>query len=154
MAAVGGTLDFYRTVLDVRGYRQQLLTADIANASTPGFKAVDLDFKQALSSSLSEGDSATSNPSGPIWLVDDARQMTPAGIDDAESPSLRQAVKYQVGGDVSLDGNSVDLTQEKLFAADNAVQYEAAVTFTTQAVNMMMIAIKGSGGSSSSSSGA
>ena len=51
--AVDTGLEFYRQVLDLRGYRQQVLTADIANASTPGFKAVDLDFREALGARVS-----------------------------------------------------------------------------------------------------
>ena len=152
VGAIDTGLDFYRQVLALRAYRQEILSADIANASTPGFKGVDLDFNQALAASLSGSQTAPSdsaNPAGRVWLVDDPRQIQMDG--DDESASLRQAVKYQASADVTLDGNSVDLTQEKLSAAENAVEYEAAVTFTTQAVNMMMVAIKGSGSSSSSS---
>ena len=58
-------------------------------------------------------------------------------------------VKYQTGGEVTLDGNSVDLDTEKVNAAENAVQYEAAATFTSQTIRMLMIAITGSGSSQS-----
>jgi flagellar basal body rod protein FlgB len=51
---------------------------------------------------------------------------------------------------VTLDGNSVDLDHEKVTAADNAVQYEAATTFASQTVRMMMIAITGSASQQSS----
>jgi flagellar basal-body rod protein FlgB len=113
-------LEFYRQVLELRSYRQQILTADIANASTPGFKAVDLDFREALRAvSASPGD--------------DLPQAAAA------------AVKYQVGMPVTLDGNSVDLNQEKAVAAENAVQYEAAAGFAAQTIKMLTIAINGSG---------
>ena len=36
--------------LEVRGQRMGVLASNIANASTPGFKARDIDFQQALSS--------------------------------------------------------------------------------------------------------
>jgi hypothetical protein len=32
----------------VRAYRQQLIASNIANADTPGYKAVDIDFQEAL----------------------------------------------------------------------------------------------------------
>jgi flagellar basal-body rod protein FlgB len=48
VAAIDTGLDFFRQVLALRAYRQEILSADIANASTPGFKAVDLDFAGAL----------------------------------------------------------------------------------------------------------
>jgi flagellar basal body rod protein FlgB len=69
--------------------------------------------------------------------------LNPAG---GGLPSAAAAsVKYQSGTPVTLDGNSVDLNQEKVAAADNAVQYEAAATFASQIVRMLTIAINGSG---------
>ncbi|HQM87874.1 MAG TPA: flagellar basal body protein, partial [Methylotenera sp.] len=38
-------LNFHQTALRVRGQRQELIAANIANADTPNFKARDLDFK-------------------------------------------------------------------------------------------------------------
>lgn len=151
MAAIDTGLDFYRTVLELRGFRQELLSADIANASTPNFKAVDLDFRTALADLLTDGATAPATGGFPL-LVSDARQF--GGIDDGRPPAARRssgAVKYQVGGPVTLDGNSVDLDYEKRTAAANALDYEAAVNFTSQTVNMLMTAIKGS---SSGSTGA
>ena len=131
--AVDAGLDFFRQALALRGYRQEILTADIANASTPGFKAVDLDFRQALSA-------ADTPEAAPALLVDDPRQLS-AGA--GAPPGATAAVKYQAGGAVTLDGNSVDLGREKVEAAENAVEYEAAASFTSQIVKMLATAING-----------
>ena len=40
----------HATALQLRAERAQLLAANLANADTPGFKARDIDFKQALAS--------------------------------------------------------------------------------------------------------
>jgi flagellar basal-body rod protein FlgB len=141
-------LDFYRSVLDLRGLRQQLLSADIANASTPDFKAVDLDFREALADTLAAGQAAPAESSGLLMLVSDPGHFVSA--DDDRPAGARRSIKYQVGNAVTLDGNSVDLNFEKLAAAENALDYEAVASFTTQAVNMMMVAIKGSSSSSAS----
>lgn len=150
-ATINTSLEFYRQVLELRAYRQEILSADIANASTPGFKAVDLDFAEALNAATGRR-SGTDLPANPkrIWLVDDARQMGGAAI--GEPDAAAQYVKYQAGNEVTLDGNSVDLDHEKVTAADNAVQYEAATTFASQTVRMMMIAITGSASQQSSGS--
>jgi flagellar basal-body rod protein FlgB len=137
-----GGLAFYRQVLDLRGYRQQILTADIANASTPGFKAVDLDFHEALEAAASG--SAKGSPD-PLWLVDDPQHQ---GL--AAGGGIAAAVKYQTGAPVTLDGNSVDLNQEKVAAGENAVQYEAAASFASETIKMLSVAINGSGSQSSS----
>ena len=146
-ATIDTGLEFFRQVLALRAYRQEILSADIANASTPGFKAVDLDFAGALNAATSN---RTNSPpsAGPrrVWLVDDPRQMGNAA---AAPPAPPEFVKYQNGGEVTLDGNSVDLDHEKVNAAENAVQYEAAATFASQTVRMMMVAITGSGSQSS-----
>ena len=138
-AAIDAGLDFLRGVLALRGYRQQILSADIANASTPGFKAVDLDFRQALAAAT-----AADRQNGLLWLVDDPRDLGEPGGAPAAAAA---AVKYQTGLPVSLDGNSVDLNEEKVWAAENAVQYEAAASFASQIIRMVTIAINGSGGS-------
>ena len=84
-----------------------------------------------------------SGPRRRLWLVDDNRQMT---IDNgAGAPaSRRMSSSIRPGTEVTLDGNSVDLDHEKTTAAENAVDYEAAATFTTQTISMLMTAITGS----------
>jgi flagellar basal-body rod protein FlgB len=152
-APIDTGLDFFRQALALRAYRQELLSADIANASTPGFKAVDLDFAAAMGAAITRrpGPDETAAPSPrKLWLVDETRQMASPGMGGAAG--MAEFVKYQTGGEVTLDGNSVDLDHEKVTAAENAVQYEAAATFTSQTIRMLMIAITGSGSSSSSGS--
>jgi flagellar basal-body rod protein FlgB len=154
MGAIDTGLDFYRTVLELRGFRQELISADIANASTPQFKAVDLDFRAALAELLSDGQAAAPAAAGGFGLlVSDEGQIESDGDGDGRSAATRRAssaVRYQVGGTVTLDGNSVDIDYEKRTAAENALDYEAAANFTSQTVNMLMVAIKGSAANSSS----
>jgi flagellar basal-body rod protein FlgB len=153
---VGPTVDtgveFLRQVLDLRGYRQQILSADIANASTPKFKGVDLDFRQALAAATDGGDQegqsdgvargvAAPQPAGLLWLVDDARQLPGPSGAAAVDGAAAAAIKYQADAPVTLDGNSVDLNQVKIAAAENAVQYEAAATFASQMIKMLTTAV-------------
>jgi flagellar basal-body rod protein FlgB len=151
-AAIDTGLDFFRQVLALRASRQEILSADIANASTPGFKAIDLDFAAAMNDAMSQRRGSETPPAAPkrLWLVDDTRQLPAANSTGADvSPEF---IKYQTGGEVTLDGNSVDLDHEKVTAAENAVQYEAAATFTSQTIRMLMIAITGSGSQQSGGS--
>jgi flagellar basal-body rod protein FlgB len=151
-ATIDTGLDFFRQVLALRATRQEILSADIANASTPGFKAIDLDFAAAMQDAMSQRRGSETAPATPkrLWLVDDARQLPAANA--AGANAAPDFVKYQTGGEVTLDGNSVDLDTEKVNAAENAVQYEAAATFTSQTIRMLMIAITGSGSSQSGGS--
>ena len=91
-------------------------------------------------------------------LVDDPRQIggDPSGASGTPTTeaqiaaAVQNQVKYQTGAPVTIDGNSVDLDLEKREAAVNALQYEAAATFTTGRLNMLMTAIRGPSTSSTS----
>jgi len=144
IGAIDSGLEFYRQVLALRAYRQQILSADIANASTPQFKAIDLDFGEALQSAAADQPSSGALRASPrLLLVDDPRHQTPPAGDVPAAAAA--SIKYQTGNPVTLDGNSVDLSREKVEAAENALQYEAAAAFTSQTIRMLTIAINGSG---------
>ena len=88
----------------------------IANASTPGFKARDVDWKSALASA-----SATGN-------VD-------AGI--------TAQTKYRVPSQPSMDGNTVELAGEQTAFAENAVQYQTTLSFLNGRINQLTRALRG-----------
>src|SRR5271156_4030342 len=50
---------FGRQALDVRSYRQELLSSNIANADTPGYKARDVDFASTLAGALRKNGGTT-----------------------------------------------------------------------------------------------
>jgi len=52
-----GFLNFYSGVLNVRQDRADLIANNIANADTPGYKAVDVNFDDALSGQVSDPNS-------------------------------------------------------------------------------------------------
>jgi flagellar basal-body rod protein FlgB len=144
IGTLDSSLEFYRQVLAVRGYRQEVLAGDIANASTPGFKAVDVDFAQALENATGGARAPDSRPR--VWLIDEPGQMRAGNTASDASAAAASAVKYQIGTEVTLDGNSVDLDTEKTTAAANAVDYEAVASFTTLTLKMLSTAINGSAG--------
>jgi len=139
-------LGFYRQVLALRGYRQEVLAADIANANTPGFKAKDLDFQAALGAALDNSPMSAAQSSARLWQVSNARHFA---LPQAGPGSAAAFVKYQADTQVTLDGNSVDLDKEKVAAAANALDYASAATFTSQTIRMLMAAVGGAGQSQS-----
>ncbi len=103
--------------LELRGQRMGILASNIANASTPGFKARDIDFQAALSSATGNG-----------------------GDFDA---SVEGALKYRVPTQPSLDGNTVDLSQEQTAFAENAVQYQTTLSFLNGRIGQITRALRG-----------
>ena len=120
---------FHQNALNVRTYRQQLLASNIANADTPGYKARDIDFAAALRGATTERAASlrTSNDKH----LNGAKQNDPA------------AVLYRSAQQPSVDGNTVDLDVERNRFAENAVHYDASLTFINSQIKLMLAALQG-----------
>ncbi len=129
-------LQFHQNALNLRAYRQQLLAANIANADTPGYKARDIDFAAALRAAT--GDSTASTAGNTLAMsASDAKHIA------APTQSEPAAVLYRTPQQPSVDGNTVDMDMERNRFAENAVHYEANLTFLSNQIKLMLAAIQG-----------
>jgi flagellar basal-body rod protein FlgB len=128
-------LRFNETALSLRAQRQQLLASNIANADTPNYKARDIDFNKALQGALSRTDQQAST--GLIKTATTHLSGTnPNMLGDA--PLMYRAVQQG-----SVDGNTVDMDVERNQFADNAIRYEANLTFISGQIKKLLSAIQG-----------
>ena len=122
-----------QAALNLRSQRQQLLSANIANSDTPGYKAVDLDFPAAFAAALS------GQQHGALALeTGQPRQLAGRAADPATD-----FVAFQAGNPVRLDGNSVDMNREQAAFQANSIRYEADLTFLTGKIKLLASAITG-----------
>jgi flagellar basal-body rod protein FlgB len=98
--------------------RQQLLTNNLANADTPGFKASDVDFESSLQQAL-----ASSDPNAAVANV----SFSPVSS----------------GGEMQADGNDVDLNQQMSELTQNAVEYETLTEIEKTRMQALQSAIGG-----------
>jgi flagellar basal-body rod protein FlgB len=129
-------IDFQARALQLRSYRQQLLASNIANADTPHYKAVDIDFAAALKNA-SGAKQPVAQP-----LATTAVGHLPGGGVIGGAPAGVQ-VQFRGAVQPSVDGNTVDMDVERAQFADNTVRYEAAVRFLNGQFRELMTAIKG-----------
>lgn len=116
--SVGSLFGVHAAALEVRAQRMNVLASNIANASTPGFKARDIDFNQALASAEgSNGLNATGDFGG--------------------------ALKYRNPLNPSLDGNTVELSTEQTAFAENAVAYQTTLAFLNGRIGQLTRALRG-----------
>jgi flagellar basal-body rod protein FlgB len=108
-------INFYEQVLSLRAQRQQLLASNIANADTPNYKAVDIDFNSAMQSALQQVNPAE------LKLTSSSHLPNTGTIGNAD-------IKERASKQNSLDGNTVDMDVERAQFTENALQYEAAIT--------------------------
>ena len=111
----GGDRSLQETALRLRAYRQQLIAAKIANADTPGYQAVGLDFEQALRIARPM---ATTPP---LTL-----SAMASGYISGQSQSSAPPYKYQIPSQASADGNTVEMDVERSRFAENSVMWELA----------------------------
>jgi flagellar basal-body rod protein FlgB len=111
--SIDAYLGIHTRALTLESRRVELLANNLANADTPGFKARDLDFRSALSA---------------------------AGAATTESAA---ELKYRVPMAPALDGNTVDAQLEQAAFAENAVRYQATLTFINSKLRTLMTAITG-----------
>jgi flagellar basal-body rod protein FlgB len=83
--------------------RHQALAANLANANTPGYQRVDVDFHSSLAAALGSEDSK------------DALH------------SVKFAAQVDSSGATRADGSSVDVDSESARLAPNALEHQAAV---------------------------
>lgn len=126
-------LSFHQNALSVRSYRQQLLASNIANADTPHYKARDVNFQDSLRQALGPGGG------GPLSL----KRTSNRHLSGTAGSALDNAALYRSETQSSVDGNTVDLNVERAQFAENAVQYEASVTFVNGVLKTLSQAIQG-----------
>jgi len=131
VSQVNNALDFQQLALGLRAHRQQVLAGNIANADTPNYKARDFDFSTALK------DAVAGRSGGSLPMTTTASGHLAGSL---ESSSAR--LLYRTPTQASADGNTVDMDVERAQFSENAVQYEAGLTFITHQVKMMIAAVQ------------
>jgi flagellar basal-body rod protein FlgB len=129
-------LGVHAAALDVRARRTELIANNLANADTPNYKARDIDFRQAMARAA--GAPATGGVHLSTTQAGHIGGATPA--DAATSPDL----KYRTPLAPALDGNTVDTQLEQSAFAENAVRYQATLTFLNSKFRGLLTAIMGS----------
>lgn len=132
---------FNETALSLRAQRQQLLASNIANADTPNYKARDIDFASALKNAVAQKAGAASAPAA-VMAKTQAGHLGNTGTSADFLPN-GTPIQYRIAAQGSADNNTVDMDVERNQFADNALRYEAAVTFINSQIRGMITAIQG-----------
>ncbi len=150
---------FGREALDVRAYRQELLSSNIANADTPGYKARDVDFASALAGALKKTGSAADTTATGTGSLQMAQPVSVSSSGGLAATSLRHMsgnatltasggntddygrLAYRIPSQPALDGNTVDMDSERVQFADNALHFEAGMTVVSSQIKSMLAVI-------------
>ena len=102
---------------DAANLRNELLTNNIANVSTPNYKRKDLDFESVLQGELA----GEKNLSKAVKKANQNLETL-----DAQVYTDNASLSYR------LDGNNVDTNTEEARLAENQIKYQALVDLMNQ----------------------
>ena len=116
----------HEKAVSLRNERMELISANIANADTPHFKAKDLDFQKILSG-LNPSPMASTN----------FRHFETGGSEGANGLVFRTPYSS------SVDGNTVEINVEQAAYGEAAVQYQATLQFLESRISSIRKSLRG-----------
>lgn len=126
---IDSALGIHTDALALRARRAEVLASNLANVDTPNYKARDFEFRAAL-------DRAQQG-------LGTLKVSHPSHIAGAGSAAAMPELAYRIPLHASLDGNTVDASQEQAAFAENALQYRASLTFLNSRIRGLLTAIRG-----------
>jgi len=122
----------HQYTLSVRAKRAEVLSSNIANADTPGFKARDINFSQALQDAQGQQGFGLSTTSEKHFALQ---------MDSPGTTQYRNPLQPDTG-----DGNTVDVQQERSEFLRNSLEYQASLEFMNSKISGLLKALKGEQG--------
>jgi flagellar basal-body rod protein FlgB len=107
-----------------------VLTCNITNVDTPHYKTQDFDFRTALMNAMQKSD---------LLLT----QTHEAHLDPRPAAPGSFRLQYHMPAQASIDGNTVEVDAEVGRYSDNALRYQAAMTFINDEISHVRIALRG-----------
>jgi flagellar basal-body rod protein FlgB len=100
------------SAVDATWYKQQVISDNIANIATPGFKAKTVEFGIVLDNVMKKDEYGND-------IGSEGYRRARLGVYTYEKPSTRQ----------QLDGNNVDIDKERIALMDTQYQYSALIDY-------------------------
>ncbi|KAI3593432.1 MAG: flagellar basal body rod protein FlgB [Cupriavidus sp.] len=116
----------HEQALRLRTRRFELLSANIANADTPNYKARDIDFSAELERVMGSGQNFA------------GMTMTSPRHIEASKPALEEDLMYRVPLQSSMDGNTVEMDVERVAFAENALRMRFSIQKTADEYKDML----------------
>lgn len=127
-------INLLQSALGASSLRQQVISNNIANAETPGYKAKQVVFEDILKQHLTNQTKFIGNRTDSRhFLFGSNVDMVPAQTVENQSSTMQN------------NGNNVDLEQEMTLMAKNSLWYDTLTEQLNSEFQQLSIAIKGRG---------
>jgi flagellar basal-body rod protein FlgB len=122
------TVSGLNKAMDLAWRKNKALAANVANAETPKYKAVDLQFGQELEQAFSRGEKQQLTKTDPKHLE--------------VSPAAKANYVLDTSGVMKSDGNNVDIDQQMVSLAQNSSDYANAAQLIRRQIGLVRSAIR------------
>tara|TARA_B100002051_G_C16486098_1_gene510501 strand:- start:29 stop:415 length:387 start_codon:yes stop_codon:yes gene_type:complete len=127
MDSIKKQISFFGSALKIRNRRNDIIASNIANSSTPNYKARDVNFLDEFKKVTKNGDIRTSH----------------VNHINTKNYNLSNKALYREPIVASLDGNTVELSVEQMQFAENTMRYQTTLTFLNGKIGKLISAIRG-----------
>ena len=127
MESIKKQLTFFGSALNIRNKRNDIIASNIANSSTPNYKARDINFLDEFKKVTNTGDIKT----------------THSNHIPTKNYNISGKAFYRDPVIASLDGNTVELSVEQMQFAENTMRYRTTLNFLNGKITKMLTAIRG-----------
>jgi flagellar basal-body rod protein FlgB len=130
------TIRLLEKTLDLRARNQNLISANLANAETPGYIPTTLSFEGELKQALKNRGGGAASITNPRHIP---LKGQAAGLDKVQGKAVETPASP-----IGKDGNGVELENEMGKLAENQILYNATVQIVSKQFESLKTAIKGS----------
>lgn len=131
LSSIDSEFRFMQTALNLRAQRQEVLASNIANADTPNYKARDFNFASELGQ-------AVKGQGGQLSMA-----KTSSGHLGGGDASAGVKTLYRTDTQGSIDGNTVNMDEERSQFTNNAIHYQFVADRISGQVRDILLAVKG-----------
>jgi len=128
----GSTIGLLEKVLDFRSLRHTITAANIANADTPHYKSMHINFEDELAKALPPDDKR-------LKMTATSESHFPRQLDFSK---LSAVVGVEPGASERADGNTVDVDREVVKMSKNQLMYSAVSQVVGRKLKGLLNSIK------------
>lgn len=133
---------FNESALTIRTERMEVISGNLANANTPGYKARDIDFNKAMQSAMREASGGTANHAYSGMVRTNDRHLSGNSTSVAANFDMQYRIPTQPD---TGDGNTVEVQAERNRFLDNGLRYQASLEFLNGKIKGMKKALSSGG---------
>ncbi|QIQ41922.1 MAG: flagellar basal body rod protein FlgB [Buchnera aphidicola (Microlophium carnosum)] len=127
--------NFSQQALNLYAKRQEILSSNIANSDTPGYKSIDIDFKHEFGKMLNKKNLNSRN----IFL----KKTSPYHLNAQHENLFSLKTIPVITNQIKQDGNTVNMDRERIEFINNSFKYQSSLVFMKNEIKNMMHVLQG-----------